>query len=560
MSTTIRLPLSLLLLTVALSCVAEAPEAGGGPTAGIDSIFTDLDDPTSPGAAVAVVRDGQVIFREGYGSANLEHQIPITPSTVFDIASVSKQFAGFAVSTLVEDGTISLTDDVRRYIPELPEFGHTITLDHLVHHTSGLRDWPGTLAISGWRMDDVISFDQILTMAFNQQDLNFVPGAEYTYSNTGFNLLAEVVARATGTTFREWTHANIFQPLGMTSTHFHDNHLEVVANRAYGYAVGADDEYSAVPNGLTALGSSSLYTSVDDLAKWLSNFDDPRVGGRTVIERMKTRGVLNDGSEIQYAFGVAIGEYRGSTTVSHGGSWASFRTHLVHFPEHRFGVVVLGNHSPFNPSEAAFRIADLFLEDVLGPVEEAEAGLEEAPVVEVPAARLRPYAGTYKLGPAWYVRVSLEEGGLQAQATAEDPAPMTPRSETEFWVEDYGASVVFHRHADGRISHFSYRGIQAPKIEDIAVPSRGQLSAYTGEFVSTELGTSYDIVLDEEGLVAHHRAHGNIRLTPAWRDDFRGSEWFLQSVEFQRDASGDVMGLLVNAGERNRNLRFEKRQ
>ncbi|UCD24748.1 MAG: beta-lactamase family protein, partial [Gemmatimonadota bacterium] len=213
----------------------------------VDSMFHEYDRTDSPGWAVLVVQDGEVVLSRGYGMANLEHQVPIRPNTVFDIASVSKQFAGMAISMLVERGDISLDDDVRQYIPELADFGHTITIRHLVHHLSGLRDWPGTLAVAGWRMDDVISFDQILTMAFNQDALNFEPGAEYSYSNTGYNILAEVVARVSGQTFREWTDANIFRPLGMTNTHFHDDHTEVVPNRAYGYHRASSGQFHAVP-------------------------------------------------------------------------------------------------------------------------------------------------------------------------------------------------------------------------------------------------------------------------------------------------------------------------
>jgi CubicO group peptidase (beta-lactamase class C family) len=299
------------LFALAVPTASSARQLQDSPADQIDARFEYLTTTDSPGLAVVVVQNGEVLLRRGYGLANLEHRVAITPSTVFDIASVSKQFTGLAISILVEEGKISLEDDVRDHIPEMADFGHPVTVDHLVHHTSGIRDWPGTLGVAGWRMDDVISFDQILTFAFNQEDLNFVPGAEYTYSNTGFNLLAEVVARATGQSFREWTWENLFEPLGMTATHFHDDHTEVVPNRAYGYSRGPGGTWHAVPNGLTALGSSSLYTSVDDLAKWVMNFDDPKAGSPSALDRMKTRGVLNDGSRIGYAFGVNIGEYRG---------------------------------------------------------------------------------------------------------------------------------------------------------------------------------------------------------------------------------------------------------
>jgi CubicO group peptidase (beta-lactamase class C family) len=369
----------------------------------VDSIFSEYDRLDSPGWAVLVVRNGQVLLRRGYGMANLEHEIPITPTTVFDIASVSKQFAGMAISMLLERGEISLEDDVRRFIPELPDFGHTITIRHLVHHISGLRDWPGSLAVAGWRMDDVISFDQIKTFAFNQRALNFEPGNEYSYSNTGFNMLAEVVARVSGESFREWTDSQIFKPLGMYNTHFHDDHTEVVARKAYGYSKDPDGTYHAVPNGLTALGSSSLFTTIDDLAKWVVNFEEKRVGGESVVDQMFTRGVLNDGTEIAYAYGINVRRYRGLRTYSHGGSWASFRTFLVHFPDQLFSVVVLGNHSPANSSRAAYDVVDIYLADELEPSPTRETAESEPELAQLPIALLDQYVGTYRLGPAWYL-------------------------------------------------------------------------------------------------------------------------------------------------------------
>jgi CubicO group peptidase (beta-lactamase class C family) len=521
-------------------------------------MFAEYDRTDSPGWAVLVVRDGQVVLRRGYGVANLEHEIPISPSTVFDIASVSKQFAGMAISMLLERGDISLEDDVRLYIPELPDFGHTITIRHLVHHISGLRDWPGTLAIGGWRMDDVISFDQILTMAFNQQALNFEPGAEYSYSNTGYNMLAEVVARVTGQTFREWTDANIFQPLGMTHTHFHDDHTELVTNRAYGYSRDSDGLFHAVPNGLTALGSSSLYTTIDDLARWVINFEEKSVGGEAVIDRMTQRGVLNDGTQIGYAYGLSIGRYRGLTTKSHGGSWASFRTFLIHFPDQHFSVVVLGNFEPANPNRVAYSLVDLYLATELDPQPTAEAPESEAETVEVPTSLLDQYAGTYRLGPAWYVTISRSGGGLRARATAEDIFPVAARSDSTFWVEDYGAAVTFLRNDSGRVDRFRYRGMTCPKLEDEPQPSGPQLTEFIGEYVSDELSTSYVVAVEDGELVMHHRRHGTISLTPAWKDDFRGGEWFLNSVEFDRDESGNVIGFRVTQG-RSRNLQFVKR-
>lgn len=366
-----RLPRLIVLGTLALlSGTAPLLAQDSSLTAQADAIFANFGDDT-PGAAVAVVRDGEIVFRAGYGMANLGHGIRIGPETVFDVASVSKQFAGMAVAMLVEAGEIDLDAPVRTYLDEIPDFGVPLTVRHLVHHVSGIRDWPATLAVAGWRMDDVISFDQILRMAWSQRELNFPPGAEYSYSNTGYNLLAEVVTRVTGGSFREWTGEHIFGPLAMTSTHFQDNHAEIVPDKAQGYAGSRD--FFAAPNGLTALGSSSLHSSVDDIARWLINFDTHRVGGTAVVERMRTRGVLNSGDTIAYAYGLSRGEYRGRETWAHSGSWAGFRTYVVHFPELRAGVVVLSNSGVYNPSRASYRVADLFLEDALGPRPAPEA-------------------------------------------------------------------------------------------------------------------------------------------------------------------------------------------
>jgi len=218
----------------------------------VNQLFAEWNKPDSPGAAVAVTRDGEVIYKQGYGAANLEYDIPITPITIFDIASVSKQFAAFAITTLAHDKKLSLDDDIRTYLPDVPDFGNTITTLHLLHHTSGLRDWVQSLVIAGVGMEDVISFKHILKMARHQKALNFEPGEAYLYSNTGYNLLAEIVERVTGDSFREWTNAHIFKPLGMTNSHFHDDYEMILKNRAYSYQAAENGGFKHAVNNTTA--------------------------------------------------------------------------------------------------------------------------------------------------------------------------------------------------------------------------------------------------------------------------------------------------------------------
>ena len=356
----------------------------------VDQLFIGWNNPDTPGTALAVTKDGETIYTQGYGTANLEYDIPITPTTIFDIASVSKQFAAFAITTLAHDGKLSLDDDIRVHLPDVPNFGHTITIRHLLHHTSGLRDWVQSLVIAGVAMEDVISFKHILKMVRHQKALNFEPGTAYSYSNTGYNLLTEIVERVTGDSFREWTDANIFKPLAMPNTHFHDDHQMILKNRAYSYQAVENGDFKHAVNNTTALGSSSLYSTVEDLAKWILNFDDTRIGEQTVLDQMHQRGVLNNGEQISYALGLNIGEYRRLKTVDHSGSWRGFRSHLIRFPDQRFGVVILCNLNTFNPLRLAEKVADIYLTDVLAPVEEASESEKAAPAEDTKSEPLTP--------------------------------------------------------------------------------------------------------------------------------------------------------------------------
>ncbi len=397
----------------------------------VDRLFAEWDKPDSPGAALAVTRDDEVIYKRGYGTANLEYDIPITTATIFDIASVSKQFAAFAIATLAHDGKLSLDDDIRTYLPDVPDFGNTITIRHLLHHTSGLRDWVQSLVIAGVAMEDVISFKHILKMVRHQKTLNFEPGSEFLYSNTGYNLLAEIVETVTGDSFREWTDTHIFKPLAMTNSHFHDDHQMILKNRAYSYQAVKNGGFKHAVNNTTALGSSSLCSTVEDLAKWILNFDNTQIGEHTVIEQMHQRGVLNNGEQIDYAFGLNIGEYRGLQTVGHSGSWRGFRSHLIRFPDQKFGVVILCNLDTFNPLHLTEKVADLYLADALAPVETSEPEKTAEPTEETKSETLAPeqlteFEGDYyteELGTTYTIRVRGDQ--LVAQHRRHDDILLT---------------------------------------------------------------------------------------------------------------------------------------
>jgi CubicO group peptidase (beta-lactamase class C family) len=414
-----------------------------------------------------VMRNGEVVHAAGYGMANLEHGVPNRPTTVFDIASVSKLFAGVAIAMLAEQGALSLHEDVRTYIPELPDFGDTIRIEHLVHHTSGLRDWPGTLQMAGWDYMDVLSFEQILNMAFHQRELNFLPGSEYAYSNTGYNLLAEIVARVTGLSFRYWTEQNVFRPLGMRSTHFHDDYTRVVLDRAESYAPASDGSYRRAVSNLTAIGSSSLFTTIDDLAHWLRNFDEPVVGGPAVLEQLHRRGVLVGGDTIAYAYGLIFDEHRGATLVGHGGSWAGYRSTLTRFPEHGLSVVILGNASDLQPDRLARRIADLYLADVLGPAErEQPTALDSprAPDFSPDPGSLAELEGEYHSPELLtFYRLRIQDGQLVAEHFRTGDRVLRPVAPDVFLAPGFGR-VEFDRDGAGRVEAFT---ANSPRIRGL---------------------------------------------------------------------------------------------
>lgn len=331
-------------------------------TAQVDRIFARWDKPDSPGCALAVVKDGCVVYQRGYGSANLDYKVPLGPESVFYLASVSKQFTAAAVALLAQQGKLSLDDDVRTYVPELPDYGRTITIEHLVHHTSGLRDYLTLMQLAGMRWEDVHSEREILELVCRQKELNFAPGEKYRYCNTGYLLLAEVVHRVSGKTLRQFTQEEIFRPLGMAHSHFHDDPTHVVPNRAIGYAPAEHGtfrlDYLANWN---KVGSGGLLSTAEDLARWDRNFYDKKLGGEQLIKTLERRGTLNDGTVLPYAFGLVIGEYRGLKTVSHGGSFMGFRTVLLRFPEQAFSVIILANLADVNPTALAQAVAEVYL-------------------------------------------------------------------------------------------------------------------------------------------------------------------------------------------------------
>src|SRR6185503_2218933 len=292
MKTSKYLLIAALLITLSIS--ASAQNLPDSLVKKINALFKQWDKPGSPGCAVGVVRNDSLIFAKGYGMANLEYGLPNTPKTLFHLASVSKQFTAYSIVLLAKQGKLSLDDDIRKYLPWFPNLGYTITIRHLLNHTSGVRDQWQLLATAGTRLDDVITQEQIIKILSKQQALNFKPGDRYMYSNSGFTLLAEIVKAASGKSLRRFTDSVIFKPLGMTATHIHDDYTEIEKGRSYSYDRKDSAHYTNSILSYSVAGATSLFSNIEDLAKWEMNFYQYKVGTRQDIETLTTKGRLND--------------------------------------------------------------------------------------------------------------------------------------------------------------------------------------------------------------------------------------------------------------------------
>src|SRR5713226_1636938 len=333
------------------------------PSEQVDKLFEKMDRTISPGCAVAAMRDGKILYQRGYSMADLDHNVPITTDTVFHVASMSKQFTAAAIVMLAQERKLSLDDEVRKYVPELPDFGAPVTLRQLVHHTSGLRDQWSLLGLAGWRYSlDLITDDDVMSVMTRQKDLNFKPGEKFVYCNTGYTLMGLIVKRVSEMSLREFTTKNIFEPLGMKHSHFRDDHAEIVKHNALGY--GQEDKNKPFRLSVTnfdTVGATSLHTTVEDLQLWDENFYHPRLGGPAFLQQMLERGKLNNGEQLDYAFGLVVGKYKGLPTVDHAGGDAGYRSDMTRFPEQHFSAAVLCNAANTNPTRLVRKVADILL-------------------------------------------------------------------------------------------------------------------------------------------------------------------------------------------------------
>ncbi|MGH9675867.1 MAG: serine hydrolase domain-containing protein, partial [Candidatus Acidiferrum sp.] len=419
------------------ACIPVRVNAAEDKTAAaVDGVFADVAKAGSPGCALGVYRNGQIIYSKGYGLANLEENVAIARSSVFDIGSTSKQFTAASILLLEKQGKLSVNDDVRKFIPELPDYGKKITILNLLNHTSGLRDYLVLFELAGYNTDSVTTDDDALALITRQKALNFDPGSEWLYSNTGFFLLSVIVKRASGKTLREFAAENIFTPLGMTHTQFRDDHTSVIANRAMAYdPQEKGGGYKLNVSYFEQTGDGAVHTSVEDLQKWDENFYSGQIGGKDFLAEIQEQGRLNSGKALEYAKGLFIQDYRGLHTVRHGGAWGGYRAELLRFPPQHFSVACLCNFGNSDPEKRAEKVAEVYLGGLMKPKETKQEAAEESekqkPEVPLTAEELQSYTGDYFSDEIRVTyRLGISDGKLKLQFGQPSGAFVSPEGDT----------------------------------------------------------------------------------------------------------------------------------
>jgi len=515
----------------------------------VDQIFAAYDKPDSPGCALGVVRDGNFIYRRGYGEGSIELSTPLTTESVFYMGSVSKQFTAASVVLAAEQGYLSLDDDVRKWVPELPNYGKTITLRMMLHHTSGFRDVLGLLALGGRNFEDIHSTPELLDLLAHQKALNYTPGDEFLYSNTNFFLMSVVIPRATKRPLSQFADENIFKPLGMIHTRFYDDRSVIVPGRVAAYEPRGSGGFRIDwSTNFEKIGDGGLMSSVDDLLLWDRNFYDNKLGKGTLWKEMQTQGVLNNGKTIEYGLGVFVSKYRGLPIVEHGGALFGYRTELLRFPQQKFSVITLCNLGTSGPRNLANQVAEVYLAGQFAA--DANGG---SAATTAQQADPQPFVGSYR---------SAESHSVYTLSTADGDLVLFGQhlkaAGANRFVFPGGPEFHFESGAGNAMRVTMESEDAAPQVFERyqAIPlAAGDAGQYAGNFESSELEATYKIEVKDGKLLLRMNWQEPASLEPTVRDEFRGPNG--ETLVFRRDSKGQVTGFDVFAG-RVRNISFAR--
>jgi CubicO group peptidase (beta-lactamase class C family) len=544
----------LLLAAIVSVAGAQTPDSTA---VRVDSVFAEFNRTDAPGCVCGVMRDGEMMFAKGYGMANLEFDVPLSPRSVIYIASTSKQFTAASIAVLALQDRIDLDADIHTYLPDMGALGYRVSVRNLVHHTSGIRDHFGLLGLAGWTGRDYFSNERVYELLKQQRALNFEPGSRYLYSNSNYLLLAEIVERVSGQSLREFARANLFEPLGMENTHFDDDYYQIVKQRASSYGPRRDGGYERYLKSFDGYGDGNLLTTIGDLLKWDENFYDPKVGGQAFLDLILTPGTLNTGDTLNYAFGLGHGSYRGLPTVSHGGGFKGFRTQLLRFPTEHFSVAVLCNVTTANPTALAERVTDIYLADALAPTS-AGAPTTPEPSIELSESELERFAGHY-WDPLQRIarQIAVTDGQLVYRRGPGNESPLAALDARRFVMLDVPVTVeVAFYGDDAHLMTVTVDGGSPSEYEryEPASPTESELDAYLGTYDSDEGLAPLRVTRVGQVLNVHVQRQEPLALRPLMKDRFAFG-W--GSIAFDR-TSGRVTGLAIDAS-RILGVRYRKR-
>ena len=552
-----------LLVALMLTCIVHAQYQH---STEIDALFTDWNDIGSPGCAIGVIQNGELVYTNGYGSADLEHNVPLRESSVFYMASVSKQFVTFCILLLEEQGKVDLDAPIQTYLPDFPDYGSPLTIRHFVHHTSGVRDYLTLMSLKGMHYMDDTDPEEVYELIKRQSSLNFTPGDKYLYSNSCYFMLAMIVKEVTGKSIKVFAEEHMFGPLGMENTHFHDDHTHLIKNRAFSYSPRDGGGYNNLIMRFDQVGSGGLYSCVKDVFLWDQNFYDNKLGkgGQEIMEKMHTEGKLSNGESIDYAFGISNGDYNGLRTVSHGGALAGYRTYFLRFPEQNTSIIFLANRSDANSGTMSRRIADIVLKDEFEEAELQQAGDKTdsstpSEYLAFDGSSLTPYTGEYVIQPGVDFVAEIIDDSLQITQNWNGVSyKILPTAEHVFVIPDSEVSFTFGAFEDDLAT--TVHVDQGGSITECKRKTEFDINAldieqYVGTYYSKDLDCNYVIYIDNDVLMIRKPRQTPTKLS-FQDEDTCGDD---RSVYYITRRGNDVDGFVLDAG-RVENLVFVRQQ
>lgn len=515
-----------------------------------DSLLNTYKQENAPGMAVAIIKNGKVIYKKTYGLANLENKTPVTDSTAFNIASVSKQFTAFIALLAEQEGKLSLDDDIKTYLPELSHLPHKITVRQLANHTHGLPNFTEIKKLQGFGDEFKLTNNEGVQTILNIKSINFSPGENYQYNNTGFTLLAEILHRVYKKDFKQIAKESIFDPLQMKNTMVIDDPDTIIPNTAESYRLKGNT-FLKFPIAQMVDGSSNIYTTLDDLSKWAANFQNPAQGNREIYDKMQKNTVLNAGKIIEYGLGFQTERYKGLDIVFHGGGTVGYRAYILHVPSEQFSIVFLGNKQGFEGLQIAYQLVDFFLAN-----QQRSPGLPQKTAYTL--SELREFEGVYELNPGNYLEISTKGKDLYVGTyNQKDKEPLQLIGDSQFKIMSIPtATLTFHsKSVTFRIADFTYTAkkviLHLPKVEKTA------LKQFVGFYRNSEFNTIYQLAIENNKLIAKHPLNGDIELYPLNPTSFYSTTEYFGRLDFKFDKNNKVTQFMLS-GANILNIKFKK--